>query len=187
MCGIFEFWFLECPFLFLSFLDDFFDPRSSVKSYMIRTWFFKSLTHWITCIRLEKFRSKARISWNLSLNLTDLFSRRHSNNHKFVFLVPHPDLYGLISLHQCTSVESGMIFLSAHTIEPSVQHDDDKWNHLEWNLFVTGNTNYPSFWYIRTSFAFSLLTYISDSSNLSISSMSAIRTSPFEIPVAIKA
>ena len=148
---------------------------------------FKSLTHRITCILLEKFRSKARISWNLSLNLTDLFFRRHSNNHQFVFLVPHPDLYELISLHQCTSVESGMILLSAHTIEPSVQHDDDKWNHLEWNLFVTGNTNSPSFWYIRTSFAFSLLTYISDTSNLSISSISAIRTSPFEIPVAIKA
>ena len=43
-----------------------------------------------------------------------------------VFLVQHPDLYELTSLHQYTSAESRMTLLSVRIIELSVQYDDDK-------------------------------------------------------------
>ena len=52
---------------------------------------------------------------------------------------------------------------------------------------ATRNTNFPSFWVIKTSFAFSLLGYIADASNFSNSSISAVRMSHFQIHPAIKA
>ena len=47
--------------------------------------------------------------------------------------------------------------------------------------------NSPSFWIIKTSFAFSLLGYVSDASNFSNSSISAIRISSSQVPPANKA
>ena len=44
------------------------------------------------------------------------------------------------------------------------------------------NTNSPSHWVIKTSFVFSLLGYMSDASNFSNSSISAIRISSSQIP-----
>ena len=52
---------------------------------------------------------------------------------------------------------------------------------------ATGNTNSPSFGVIRTSFAFSLLGYVSDASNFSNSSISEVRISSSQIPPANKA
>ena len=60
------------------------------------------------------------------MNLADFYFRRHSNSRQFVFLVQRPDLYEFTSLRQCTSVELGLILLSARKIELSVPHDDDK-------------------------------------------------------------
>ena len=52
---------------------------------------------------------------------------------------------------------------------------------------ATRNTKSPSFGVIRTSFAFSLLGYISDASYFSNSSISAIRISSSQIPPANRA
>ena len=75
----FEFWFLDCPFLFFSSLSGFSNSCPSVRPYVIWTWcrldFCQSPSR-TTCILLEEFRSRMWISWNLSTYLTDFCFRR---------------------------------------------------------------------------------------------------------------
>ena len=60
--GMFEFWFLDCPFLFFSSLSGFSNSCPSVRPYVNGMSFgFLSVSHRTTKILLEEFRSIMRI------------------------------------------------------------------------------------------------------------------------------
>ena len=79
----------------------------------------------------EVFLSIQWTSWNLSKNLKNFCSFRHSNRHQYAFLAWRPDQCKETWLHQCISVEYGMFLTSAHRVELEVHCDDDRWSHLE--------------------------------------------------------
>ena len=110
--GVFEFRFLDCPFLFFSErLFQFLSKRQAICDLDVMSFGFLSVTLQTTYILSEEFRSIMWISWNLSTNLTDFYLRRHSNSHQFVFLALHPNRCELTWWHPCNSVEKGMTLL----------------------------------------------------------------------------
>ena len=83
------------------------------ESCLAVAWIFVSGSSRTTCIFWEVFRSTVRISWILSMNLTNFDPHRHSNDRWDSFLAAQPDSC-LSAWHcQCTQMVLGMTVRSA--------------------------------------------------------------------------
>ena len=118
--SIIERWFFESPFLLLLFLSCFQHVRPNYRPQNNQGL----VVAWLSKIgRFLRF-------YYVSMNLTDVDPRRHSNDRQYGFLASHPDLCQQPWSHRCTSVGLGIILLSERRAELEVRRDDNEWNHL---------------------------------------------------------